>query len=216
MCSRSGLAAFRFGDGALKAAAAAVLVLIGLTACMGTTPKEEPVTPQPGEPPETWRSVLNLDATKEFYGVTWSASASRFVAVGGIRGIGGVIMYSADGVNWTEATRTSNWLAAVTHSESLGRFVAVGWSTVMYSADGVNWSEGTGGTAGSLSGVTWSEAVSGFFAVGEDILYSTDGESWSMAASSGASTVYDLAGVAWSDALSRYVAVGYGVVLASP
>ena len=209
MRSQSGLAALR--DGALKAAAAAVLVLIGLTACDVATPKQDPDTPQPGKPPETWRSVLNLDATKVFHDVTWSESASRFVAVGALRGIGGVIMYSADGVRWTEATRTSDWLYGISHSEALGRFVAVGASgTVMYSADGANWSEGTSGNTERLKGVTWSAAMSRFVAVGYDgiVLHSRDGVSWSRAGLLLSEVGY-LQDVAWSEALFRFVAVGY-------
>ena len=209
MRSQSDLAALR--DGALKASAAAVLVLMLLTACEGTTPQQEPDTPQPGKPPETWRYVLNLDATKVFADVTWSESASRFVAVGEMRGIGGVIMYSADGVSWTEATRTSYSLEAISHSEAIGRFVAVGSrGTVMYSTDGASWSEGTSGTTEWLSGVAWSGAMSRFVAVGGNgiVLHSSDGRRWSQAGMLLSDAGY-LRDVAWSEAHFRFVAVGF-------
>ncbi len=195
----------------MRASALASAVLLGLMASDGTTPKtEEPVTPETAKPPETWSSVFNLDVTKVFQDVTWSESLSRYVAVGYVRGIGGVIMYSADGNSWTEADRTAEELSDVTWSESIGRFVAVGTEGfLVHSSDGISWSEAVSGTSYWLGGVAWGESAGRFVAVGRDgiVVHSSDGNSWHANQpflDSGA-----LRGVTWSESLSRFVAVGY-------
>lgn len=115
----------------------------------------------------------------------------------------------------------------VVWSNSLDRFVAVGYdysvgsALIAYSEDGSDWTFAE--TVGSnwLNAITWSSSLSRFVAVGNGgaIVYSTDGMSWDGAGSSGGSTGAsweDLYGVAWSEALSRFVAVGeYGAVWSS-
>ena len=109
----------------------------------------------------------------------------------------------------------------VAWSESLSRFVAIGWRQVhpfgpiiMYSPDGENWSTASIGFAAGPSAVTWSESLARFVAVGStsmgvSIVHSKDGRTWSEATSSGMWSGF-LMDVSSSESLSRFVAVGEG------
>jgi hypothetical protein len=72
---------------------------------------------------------------------TSSNYTSLFVAVAN-KGTTANVMYSSDGVNWSNTTTetTSNSWTAVTYGN--GTFVATASSNVMYSTDGQNWIQG--------------------------------------------------------------------------
>lgn len=150
--------------------------------------------------------------TRALAAVTFAAG--RFVAVG----LGGTILVSPDGVNWTgEPSGTSASRDGVAFG---GRFVAVGFndtalvSEVLVSADGTAWTE----VVSPLFARVFLEAVAygggKFVAVGTNgsILTSADGIAWTSAASG---TVAVLHAVAYGG--GRFVAVGEGgVIFTSP
>ena len=161
----------------------------------------------PVPPPQTLGSVLPPLCNCQ--SVAWSESLSRFVAVGeneGVfspfRGTGTAIIYSDDGETWHSASQIPSDIESFD-----GSF-----------------------RSGSLTSVAWSKFLSRFVAVGYDssgnsvIIYSSNGDIWSVAASSGANltvnphrnrggnSLYD---VVWSESLSRFVAVGHSGIIYS-
>ena len=203
-----------------------IAVLFVLASCrsMNST-AEDSITTDPAKPPELWRSVLDLETAKTVKAVTWSEPLARFVAVGYAPGIGGIVMHSADGDVWSDASTSAPFpeLSAVTWSQSLSRFVAVGDRAILHSADGDSWSDASLTSIAfhvDLYAVTWSQSLSRFVAVGHDwdsrsalIVHSADGHNWSEASASAAfDSLYD---VIWSRSLSRCVAVGSGGLLHS-
>ena len=99
-------------------------------------------------------------------------------------------------------------LRAITYSESLGLFVAVGDSgTILTSSDGTTWTSRTSGTTTNLRGITYSKSLGLFVAVGDNgvILTSSNGTTWT-SRTSGVSA--SLLGVTYSSDLGLFVAVG--------
>jgi hypothetical protein len=100
-----------------------------------------------------------------------ASSGKLFVATG----LGGALLSSTDGQNWTQYSITSQDLYGITWSGT--QFVAVGAGIILTSPDGVNWTSRTAGTSSHLYGVTWSGTQ--FVAVGEGVIVtSPDGTSW--------------------------------------
>ena len=103
-----------------------------------------------------------------------AGSATKSVAVGANH-----IVYSEDGITWTEGTpAVSNTMNDVTFGG--GTWVAVGLNgKIQTSTDGNTWTERTSGTSNQL----WKVRHNGsqFVAVGvsDTCLYSSDGTSWS-------------------------------------
>ena len=157
------------------------------------------------------RTTNGLDA------IMWSGT--RFVAVGARcsgRGCVSAIVYSSDGIRWSEATMPIS--SDTTHLQGIAwngtRFVSVGWDgRILYSSDGSasSWTEIASPTPDDLEAITWSGTR--FVAVGHgSIVYSDDGISWTKAIDAIAS--YDrLNAVLWTGA--RFIAVG-GVLVHSP
>jgi BNR repeat domain protein len=148
-------------------------------------------------------TVRNLD--KPLFSVTYGNGT--FVAVG----VGGTILTSPDGVNWTQRTSgTSNNLFGVAYGN--GTFVAVRSNgAILTSPDGVNWTGRTAPTSDRLFGVTYGNGT--FVAVGSrgTILTSPDGVNWTVPALGG----NPLHGVTYGN--GTFVAVGGGgTILTSP
>ena len=100
-------------------------------------------------------------------------------------------------------------LFSITYSESLGLFVAVGYSgTILTSTDGITWISRTSGTSQFLYSVTYSESLGLFVAVGNGgtILTSTDGITWN---DINGSIKTPLNSVLSVDSLNLFIAVGY-------
>ena len=112
--------------------------------------------------------------------------------------------------NWTQLTVPNGNLKSIVFSESLGMFVAVGFSAthnIQYSYNGITWTQLTVPN-GQLYGVTFSESLGMFVAVGynstNNIQYSPDGITWTQL------TVPNgyLYGITFSESLGMFVAVG--------
>lgn len=102
-----------------------------------------------------------------------------FVAVGGSVG-SGQIMTSSDGITWTRRSDLgANSWGAVTYGN--GQFVAVGLSGAATSTDGINWAIHSAPSVAWLS-VAYGNgkyvAVGGTLATTNQIMYSSDGASW--------------------------------------
>jgi photosystem II stability/assembly factor-like uncharacterized protein len=142
--------------------------------------------------------------------VVWSGS--KFVAVGAQS----TFLTSTSGQTWTSSpppTGDSTDLSAVTWSETLKLFVAVGQTSIFTSTDGETWTylEWATSPPGDLLGITWSGDQ--FVAVGKQggILTSTDGTDWTLQTSP---TTLGLKAVTWTG--TQFVAIGYGnIVLTS-
>ena len=120
----------------------------------------------------------------------------KFVAIGR----GGVIEYSTDGINWSEATTTTltsnNWVGIAYGN---GRFVALssdGAVRAMYSEDGITWNQSNAITAADYADITFGEGK--FIAVGTNMVsISTDGKNWGQGTGEVGSRTYNA--VAYGD-----------------
>lgn len=141
--------------------------------------------------------------------ITWSASHSRFVAVGQ-----DAIMSSPDGIQWTkEAPVVSGGLYGITVGEVGGQtqFVAVGESgKILTSPNGHDWMQRSLNIQTGIEAVTWNGEL--FVAVGAtsfpgppaSIFTSSDGISWTLRPIADLQTSFY--GVAWGN--GKFVAVG--------
>jgi hypothetical protein len=114
----------------------------------------------------------------------------------------GVILTSADGLNWT--AQSSATLFAVTWAGS--QWVAVG-SGILTSPTGAAWTAATVGTQ-DLLGVAWSGDQLVAVGVSGAILTSPNGTTWTARASG---TTQDLSGVALDTPDNVYIDPGYWV-----
>ena len=116
--------------------------------------------------------------------VVWCSGLSLFVSVGN-----GRVSTSPDGITWTTNTTGSisgnNWRDVVYYTDgaSINILVAVssGNTKIMTSTDGLNWTFPTTNLTGDYYGVTFSESLNLFIAVGDGdtLATSSDGQSWS-------------------------------------
>jgi len=109
-------------------------------------------------------------ANMTFGAVTWNGSL--FVAVGGIFGAQGGLMYimsSTDGFNWTERLNTTGYNNLNTIAWNGSSFLAAGDGfAIATSSNGVSWSplNVPGGTSYTISGATWAAGNSRWILVG--------------------------------------------------
>ena len=116
-------------------------------------------------------------------GVAWNGS--MWVAVGG------TILYSSDGSNWTRTTSADTFIGA-------GEIYGVAWGNntwvaygrfavaVLYSADGISWSQSSSGTtlmsgnvdSSSYKSIAYSDTLQRFVLASDIIIYSADGDTW--------------------------------------
>ena len=164
----------------------------------------------------TWATYDYDDnrTTNGLNAIMWSGTS--FVAVGARcsgRGCVSAIVYSSDGIRWSEATMPIS--SDTTHLQGIAwngtRFVSVGWDgRILYSSDGSasSWTEITSPTMDDLEAITWSGTR--FVAVGYgSIVYSDDGISWTKAID--AIESFDrLNAVLWTG--TRFIAVGSEIV----
>ncbi len=143
-------------------------------------------------PLDTW-TIQNSGTTNDLNAITYGAST--FVVVGD----DGTILTSTNGADWAaQSSGTANNLYGITYAN--GIFVAVGGSIILNSADGDTWTAVTtvGRNGGQfpvadliLYSVTYGDglyvAVGGGGAVGPEIVTSTNGTTWNLLSSPGAS-----------------------------
>lgn len=122
-----------------------------------------------------------------------ASDGERFVGVGG----DGTIMLSADGDQWTAASDSATSASLFRVTWGGGRFVALGNRgtaqnriTAMYSSDGDRWTEAMPISTDSLSDVAWGDGRYVAVGPGGAIMHSADGDSWSAATSSMATSDY--------------------------
>lgn len=127
-----------------------------------------------------WTYGLNVMGNNGLGGlndIDWSPSLGMFVAVG----IGGAIVTSTDGTTWTNRTSPifTTW-NAVAWNVSLSKFVIVGnTGAVATSTNGTSWTFRQTNMNNTLSGVVSLEA-NGYIAIcTNQLLYSSDGTTWS-------------------------------------
>ena len=163
----------------------------------------------------TWTVVTSPLTDIRFTDIAWSGT--RFAAIGNRVGGSGnrsAIVYSNDGITWTEATGFQRVLNGMTWTGN--RFVAVGDQTAVQSDDGVNWRLTACGPCqpsylsnAVLHGIAWNGrryvAVGGIFA---DIRSSTDGYVWTDQVDLDSGFPESLLDVAWGS--MRFVTVGLG------
>lgn len=126
-----------------------------------------------------WATITSFSSTfSDFYGVAYSSSLGRYVAIGVVSG-GSSVVYSADGANWTKADVTlAGGYRTITYHK--GIFCAAGYSGyIAYSEDGINWTELTPSESGSFESSYCMTTGKGYVvALGGDIKYSYNGKSW--------------------------------------
>lgn len=168
-------------------------------------------------PPMTW-TIRKTGVTNGLLSIAWTGN--QFVAVGKL----GTIISSQDVENWTMQTSgTTNDLYGVAWAQN--QFVAVGSSGIICtSPDAVTWTKRESGTTNDLRSITWMGPQAGtgkFVAVGGNIypgdmgaivLFSTDGNAWTIAKTNISSTTYGLNSVIWTG--SALMAVGDQLVTA--
>jgi hypothetical protein len=158
---------------------------------------------------ENWtQQVSGTDV--DLYGVDYDSANGLIIAVGGTTNlfitdnpITGVVLSSADGINWISRDSTDNQINRSVASSGSETVVVGDAGRVKSSADLQQWSNHTSGTQDSIFDMvsTGDQVV----AVGENgsVLTSPDGRSW---ASHNSGTPTNLFGVTWTGSL--LVAVG--------
>jgi len=134
--------------------------------------------------------------------IVWTGT--RFVAVGGGPGAGGVILVSPDGLKWTVRSSGTPVLNAITWTGS--QLIAVGAAgTILTSPDGYRWTAQASNAGADLNGVASAGTL--FAAVGDGglLLTSLDSVTWTPRVSK---TLQNLNAVAWNGV--RFVFVGDG------
>lgn len=152
----------------------------------------------------------------------------RFVAGGysppALPGPNPIVMYSANGIDWTESTTTPATVAVLSYSPSLGVMVACDWSTPSWTSTdgGETWVEGgavgTGGN-GSYS-IVWVEPLGLFVAADTSsaaslpttaMWTSPDGENWTARTTPSMSAL----NVYWADEIGELLTTGYSGIMRS-
>ena len=155
----------------------------------------------------TWQQKSNDD----FYPKDISYGNGKFVLVGA----DGIILYSVDGNNWTEAASgVTDDLYSLIYAN--GHFIASGGSTIVVSTDGEKWSKVDSGLSDAPyynSGFKFAVGNGKVIGVGNSgvILSSTDGTIWTKCKSL---TTKSLTGISYGDGL--FLAIGdNGTLLSS-
>lgn len=104
-----------------------------------------------------WKTgATNPEVPTTMYGIAWSSSPGRLVAVGQS---GKIIYGGSSGTSWTTAVSGTDKMLYDVATDDNGRFIAVGYDgTIIYSHDaGVTWSPASSGTGQILWGVAYSK-----------------------------------------------------------
>lgn len=145
------------------------------------------------------------------YGFAYSPSLNRVICTAGTN----VIVYSNDGITWSNATSPSLGWGPCAWSPELGRFTALLRQTLnasahcAYSSDGITWTSSSAITTPSVANLetmAWSPSLSKFVAVpfsNGNVLSSSDGITWTRTAI----IDYQWRKVIWIAELSLFVAV---------
>ena len=123
------------------------------------------------------------------------------------------VLYSTDGITWTQKTISStsrNWYACCYGNSKYILFTNSGSNYSAYSTDGINWTE----KSNSFSNISSGSFITGAYGNGKyvfitnqpEIIYSSDGITWSAADLTNIST--QLQGICFAN--GKFVAVGYG------
>jgi len=162
----------------------------------------------------TWVGLQKLVFSSNGYGVAYSASQIRWVAVGS--GSGNTLAYSTNGTTWTGlgVSVFSILGYSVAYNSTQSKWVAggAGTNTLAYSTNGTTWT-GLGKSifSSSVNGVAYgnNKWVAVGNGSGNTLAYSTNGTTWTglglLVFSGGIGY-----GVAYSATQSKWVAVGYG------
>jgi len=150
-------------------------------------------------------------AVRNWKSVCWSASTSRFVAVGDDAS-GTTIATSPDGVVWTEASTIAGSWRAVEWVDDLGLFVVVGTAAphAMWSSDGVSWTAGTA-PARSWFCLKYAPKLQKFVALdsaSKTMMQSSDGKNWNEYVANLGGTGSFQGGLAWSEELGLFASIG--------
>jgi len=152
-------------------------------------------------------------------GITWSEELGLFCAVNENTSLGGKVLISSDGYNWTvNDTGFQRIWRSVCWSKELGLFCAVGSgdgsnpSGIMTSPDGINWTLIEPPVNNGWYGICWSAVLGIFVATAfsgntERIMISKDGISWNTININNTQTWRN---IAWSPQLGLFVAVSNG------
>jgi hypothetical protein len=150
-----------------------------------------------------WATPTTNPAT----GVKLNAIANNFSSLSVAVGASGTIIYSADGVTWTAATKsatTSDLYAVIYTTFNVGTYTAGTWiavgagGTMVQSPDAITWTVVPSVTTNDLHGIAYGASVSTagvvtpiFAAVGLSgtVLTSNNGVSWTTQTLPGASTL---------------------------
>ncbi len=127
----------------------------------------------------------------------------------------GLMLTSADAINWSQVTFGTFTLMGVTYNPLVRKFIAVGNSgTIVTSVDGLNWMQQISGTRNNLNGIATNNGMTVVVGSNGTILYSTNGGlNWNPSTSV---TNNWLAAVTRYDdghGYSSFVAVGLGGVI---
>jgi hypothetical protein len=158
-------------------------------------------------------AVTWTDVTDSTFGSStiwdFTYGAGKFVAVGDE----GKMAYSLDGITWTAVANSpfsaNNYHIAIAYGD--GKFVAMGRTSndlhkVAYSTDGIVWTEAVGNNAFSGTFYDIAYGAGKFVAVGHDMAYSADGQTWMAASTNDFPPYLTILGIAYNN--GRFVAGG--------
>lgn len=179
----------------------------------------------------TQRTVPTSAQNLRLLDMAWSPSLGRLVAVGqngGVTNGGNDVVYSPDGINWTQAASVAAGgvnptLASVRWSAAESQFVAGTNSApgrIRTSPDGITWTT-TGASVDTVLALAYSPALDRWFAAGQTSTVgytSPDGSTWTnQTLPSGAASAWGEA--EWLSAQGKFMivgAAGSGPIMTSP
>lgn len=164
----------------------------------------------------SWTEVASPpSAAQQINDVAWADARGRFMAVGEDSNVGTGAWTSPDGVTWTTRTQFDSGRTSerVVWADTLGLWVTNAYS---FSAtgvwvsddDGATWTQQGDTVIAAARSFGWSTDLGVLVAGASDnIYYSTDGTTWSLAQSA-TGLILD---IAWSAELALFVAVGQNI-----
>jgi hypothetical protein len=153
----------------------------------------------------TW---TKLTITGSLSKVAWGND--KFVAVG----LSGLITYSSDGVTWTPVSSSPFTTSINAIAWGNGQWFAVGDSGKMASStDGITWTPVSPSPFGTykINAITWGDSkwvAAGSAAFGGEIVYSSDGTSWTDGSHPFSFSGATIQSIAWSN--GKWFAIGSG------
>ena len=154
---------------------------------------------------ENWQ-IQTSDITNSLTAICYSQKNKKYIMTGYFYNEYNAIYTSSNGLDWNRIVIEPHF-NAICCSEKLGIIIAVGYIKIGISSDGENWNYVDFVNPGTLNGITYSEELNLFVAVGDMIITSSNGYDWNLEDFT-LGNDESLLSVCYSEELNLFVAVG--------